>query len=94
MFDFPHVGGWGVGRGRSESRGGNGGNGAVLVFENSILLIRVQRYRGIGVGRGVCSFCKTTMNKGSSIFPPPGRFTQSSATSCVVAVILLVHFVY
>ena len=36
-----------MGRGRSESRGGNGGNGAVLVFENSILLIRVQRYRGL-----------------------------------------------
>ena len=26
---------------------GNGGNGAVLVFENSILLIRVQGYRGL-----------------------------------------------
>ena len=34
-------GGVGVGR------GGNGGNGAVLVFENSILLIRVQGYRGL-----------------------------------------------
>ena len=35
-----------MGRGGSESRG-NGGNGAVLVFENSILLIRVQGYRGL-----------------------------------------------
>ena len=33
--------------GGSGRRGGNGGNGAVLVFENSILLIRVQGYRGL-----------------------------------------------
>ena len=34
-------------QGGSGRRGGNGGNGAVLVFENSILLIRVQGYRGL-----------------------------------------------
>ena len=42
------MGGWGWGwdwGGGGE--GGEWGNGAVLVFENSILLIRVQGYRGL-----------------------------------------------